>query len=244
MADGSASMIEVLYEDNHLLVVKKPPNLLTQGDDSGEVNLLDMAKLYIKEKYQKPGDVYLGMVHRLDRPVGGVITFARTSKAANRLTQQIQAREIEKYYLSVVEGNIKEKKGVLENYLIKDRNQNISFVVSKEEPGAKFARLFYEKIATIQETSESYTLLKIKLETGRSHQIRLQLAHFGHPLFGDNKYGEKTNQSTKQLALWSCEMGFTHPTTKEKMRFHTIPNVEQFPWGLFLKEIRQYEKSF
>lgn len=233
MEDGRNVMIEILYEDNHLLVLKKPANILTQSDKTGEENLLDMAKAYLKEKYHKPGEAYLGMVHRLDRPVGGVILFAKTSKAAGRLSEQWRNQAIEKYYYGVVLGEVTQNEGTLTDYLYKDRKENLSHVVSKDDLGAKLARLKFETIAIRKIQDKSYSLLKIKLLTGRSHQIRLQLAHFQHPLYGDYKYGLQKQKSTTQLALWSHEIQVLHPTTKEKLKFHCVPDATKFPWEIF-----------
>jgi len=230
-------MIEVLYEDNHLIVVKKPPNVLTQSNESSDKNMLDLVKQYVKEKYNKPGDVYIGMIHRLDRPVGGVLVFARTSKAASRLSKQVQNRSVEKTYYCIVEGNVKDKKGKIIDYMIKDRNANMSSIVNENTQGAKKAILNYEKCSIAKSGNHIYTLLKIKLETGRPHQIRLQLSNMGYPIWGDSKYGRVKDRSTKALALWSYRMKINHPTKKEDIVFETLPDLEVRPWSLFSKII-------
>lgn len=221
--------INIIYEDNHLLVVEKPVNMLSQEDISGDEDILTLLKEYIKIKYNKPGNVYLGLVHRLDRPVGGVMVFAKTSKAAARLSQQIRDREFGKIYLAVIRGipAIREEKG-LEHYLIKDRARNIVSVVDKSTEGSQRAILDYRVIQEIGDL----TLVKIILHTGRSHQIRVQLAALGHPLYGDQKYGGHLNQPGQQIALWSSEIRITHPTLKTPMTFSSSPQ-EIYPWNLF-----------
>lgn len=211
-------MINVIYEDNHIIVVQKPCNVPSQGDKTGDNDMLALIKSYIKEKYNKPGEVFLGLVHRLDRPVGGIMVFAKTSKAASRLSEAIRVKDFSKRYLAVVEGTFKEKTGTLEDYLYKDEALNKSRVVSKDKKGAKFARLTYEVIEEVQGES----LIKIDLETGRHHQIRVQFANAGHPLVGDQKYG-KTSPGV-QIALWAYELEFKHPTKDEIMKFELYPD--------------------
>lgn len=220
--------IKVLYEDNHLLVVEKPQNMLSQADNTGDADILTELKKYIKQKYNKPGDVYLGLVHRLDRPVGGVMAFARTSKAASRLSEQIRKGEFGKTYLAVANGRLAQKSGKLENYLLKDEKTNIVSVVSSSAKGSKLALLEYEAVETVGNLS----LVKVKLHTGRSHQIRVQFAASGHPLCGDRKYGEGNSEDNCQIALWSSEINCTHPTTKERHEFKSFP-PDTYPWNLF-----------
>lgn len=210
-------MLNVIYEDNHVIVVEKPCNVPSQADKTGDADMLTLLKAYIKEKYQKPGDVYLGLVHRLDRPVGGIMVFARTSKAASRLSEAIRINDFSKKYLAVVEGKLQEKSGVLEDYLYKNEALNKSLVVSKEKKGAKLARLSYE----VLEEHEDLSLVKINLETGRHHQIRVQFSHHGHPLVGDQKYGKSA--PGVQIALWAYEIEFKHPTKDEMMKFSCMP---------------------
>ncbi len=178
--------MDILYEDNHVIVVLKPQNVPSQADESGDKDMLTMVKEYIKEKYNKPGNVYVGLVHRLDRPTGGVMVFAKTSKAAARLTEQFKNKEAEKTYFAVVCGTLKAKQTKLVNYLLKDEKNNIVKVVPMATTGAKRAELDY----TVLEEKDGFSLLKVKLETGRGHQIRVQLSTIGNPIYGDQKYGK------------------------------------------------------
>ena len=213
--------LNVLYEDNQIIVVEKPVNVLSQGDITGDIDLLTMVKKYVKEKYNKPGNVYIGLVHRLDRPVGGIMIFAKTSKAASRLSNEVREKVFKKKYLAVVDGKLDKKEGVLEDYLYKDERNNISKVVKKEKKNAKYAKLEYKvlKYNKIKDLS----LLEINLHTGRHHQIRVQLSNMGHSIFGDQKYG--TRGRGKQIALWAYELTIIHPTTKEKMTFTDMPEA-------------------
>ena len=188
--------MEVIFEDNHIIVVKKQPNIPSQSDKTEDMDMLTIVKEYIKEKYKKPGNVYLGLVHRLDRPVGGVMIFAKTSKAASRLSEQVREKTFKKKYLAVVDGKFEEKNGTLEDYLYKDERNNISKVVNKDKKNAKFAKLDYEVLAYNE--VKNLSLVKVNLHTGRHHQIRVQLAHAGHSIFGDQKYG--TRGKGKQIA--------------------------------------------
>lgn len=216
--------MNILYEDNHLLVVEKPINVLVQADNTHDKDLLTLLKEYLKEKYKKPGNVYLGLVHRLDRVVGGVMVFAKTSKAAGRLSKQVQNHDFKKTYYAVVCGYLKTN-GHLENYLIKDEKTNTSFVSEK----GKLAILDYEVLST----KENFTLVKINLKTGRHHQIRVQFSYLGYPLYGDARYN-KNYQKGEQIALFAKELSFYHPVTKEKMTFSLdLPN--RFPYTLFCK---------
>lgn len=221
--------ITILYEDNHLLVVEKPVNLPTQEDVTGDPDLLSLLKNDIKVRYQKPGNVFLGLVHRLDRPVGGVMVFAKTSKAASRLSQQIRDHVFRKTYLAVVHGTPKDKQARLEHYLKKNRATNIVQVVSPAASGGKHAVLEYK----ICSNAEKFSLVHVNLLTGRSHQIRVQFAAIGHPLFGDQKYGVDMNSPGQQIALWSHEIIFQHPTTKEEMVFTSHP-PDEYPWNLHI----------
>jgi 23S rRNA pseudouridine1911/1915/1917 synthase len=219
--------IPILYEDNHILVIIKPPNVPSQEDISGDPDLLTILKADIKKRYNKPGNVFLSLVHRLDRPVGGVMVLTRTSKGASRLSEQIRECKFEKTYICVVNGVPSPKKGRLEHFLEKDRNKNIVKTVKKGE-SAKKAVLEYETLGT----SGSLSLVRVNLHTGRSHQIRVQLAEIGCPLYGDQKYGGETTKSGEQIALWSYEIAFTHPTGKHPLRFSSPPPDEK-PWNLF-----------
>ena len=213
--------LKIIYEDNHIIVVEKTPNIPSQADKTGNEDMLSIVKQYIKEKYNKPGNVYLGLVHRLDRPVGGVMIFAKTSKAASRLSDQVREKVFKKKYLAVVDGKIDNTKGILQDYLYKDERNNISKVVNKEKKNAKLAKLDYEVITYNQ--VKDLSLVKINLHTGRHHQIRVQLANFGHSIFGDQKYG--TRGQGKQIALWAYELTITHPITKEEMTFKDLPEA-------------------
>ena len=225
--------LKVIYEDNHIIVVEKTPNIPSQADKTGDIDMLSIVRQYIKEKYNKPGNVYLGLVHRLDRPVGGVMVFAKTSKAAGRLSEQVRDKVFKKKYLTVVDGKIENKVGTLEDYLYKDERNNISRVVNKDKKNAKFAKLDYEVLA--YNVVKDLTLLKINLHTGRHHQIRVQLANFGHSIFGDQKYG--TRGKGKQIALWAYELTIKHPISKEEMTFRDLPESNG-TWCI-LKEIEK-----
>lgn len=217
-------MINVIYEDNHLLVVKKPINVPVQEDESKDKDLLTMLKEYIKEKYDKPGNVYLGLVHRLDRPTGGIMVFARTSKAASRLSEQIRDNKFKKEYLVVIDGILNIKKGKLEDNLLKDNKTNI---VQVDKRG-KYAFLTYE----VLKEEGNYSLVKVNLETGRSHQIRVQFSSRGYPIFGDHKYN-KNVKDKEQLALFASSLTFNHPTTNQELTFNLdIPN--KGIWRLFI----------
>ena len=221
--------IPVLYEDNHLLVVVKPPNIPSQADSSGDDDMLTVLKRYIAEKYNKPGAVYLGLVHRLDRPVGGVMVFARTSKAASRLSETFRTHEQDRRYLAVVEGEIKGEKQ-LTDYLLKDAKTGMVRCVKAGAPGAKEARLKTAHVAH----KEGLTLTQVQLFTGRSHQIRVQHAHAGHPLWGDMRYGH--GKPGRQIALWAWALKLDHPTKKEEMSFFALP-PEEGAWRMFAAEI-------
>ncbi len=211
---------KVIYEDNHIIVVEKNPNIPSQSDKTGDIDMLTIVKGYIKEKYNKPGNVYLGLVHRLDRPVGGIMIFAKTSKAASRLSNQVREKIFKKEYLAVVDGKFEQKKGSLTDYLYKDERNNISKVVKKEKKNAKLANLDYEVLK--YNNVKNLSLVKINLHTGRHHQIRVQLANFNHSIFGDQKYG--TRGQGKQIALWAYKLTIIHPITKEEMEFTDFPD--------------------
>lgn len=220
--DVGKKMINILYEDNHLLVVEKPINVLVQADDTKDKDLLTLLKEYLKEKYKKPGNVYLGLIHRLDRVVGGVMVFAKTSKAAGRLSKQVQSHELKKTYYAVVCGNLKGN-GHIENYLLKNAKTNTSYVDKK----GKLAILDYEVV----DCRENLTLVKIDLKTGRHHQIRVKFSHIGYPLYGDAKYNSNYKKG-EQIALFAKELSFYHPVTKERMTFH-LDLPHRYPYHLF-----------
>jgi len=211
--------LNVIYEDNHIIVVEKPVNIPSQGDKTGDIDMLTLVKKYIKEKYNKPGEVYLGLVHRLDRPVGGVMVFAKTSKAAARLSEQVRVKEFKKKYLVIVDGKMEKERDTLEDYLLKNERLNMSKVVKEGTKNSKLAKLDYEVLKYDEITDLS--LLKINLHTGRHHQIRVQLANSGHSIYGDQKYG--TRGRGKQICLWAYELSILHPTTKQSMTFKALP---------------------
>lgn len=225
-------MVEILYEDNHLIVCIKPQNVPSQQDSSLDKDMLTMVKEYIKEKYNKPGNVYVGLVHRLDRPTGGLMVFAKTSKAASRLSAQFAGKGCHKQYLAVANGSMLQGKQKIESYLKKDEKTNIVTIAKKSDIGAKKAELEYELIAS----KNNLSLVKVNLFTGRSHQIRVQMQSVGHALFGDAKYGN--NQDKNNLALWSYHLEFEHPTLKKIMQFTSLPNVNVLPWNIFENEIK------
>lgn len=211
--------LKIIYEDNHIIVVEKKPNIPSQSDKTGDIDMLTIVKKYIKEKYRKPGNVYLGLVHRLDRPVGGIMIFAKTSKAASRLSNQVREKIFKKEYLAVVDGKFEQRKGNLKDYLYKDERNNISKVVEREKKNAKLASLDYEVLK--YNSVKNLSLVKINLHTGRHHQIRVQLSNFNHSIFGDQKYG--TRGKGKQIALWAYKLKIIHPITKEEMEFIDFP---------------------
>lgn len=207
--------LKIIFEDNHIIVVEKKPNIPSQADKTEDVDMLTLIKKYIKEKYQKPGNVYLGLVHRLDRPVGGVMVFAKTSKAASRLSNQVREKTFRKKYLAVVDGKFEKQEGTLEDYLYKDERNNMSKVVNKDKKNAKFAKLDY-KVLKYNEV-KNLSLVEINLHTGRHHQIRVQLSNSGHSIFGDQKYG--TRGQGKQIALWAYELTIKHPISRRRNDF-------------------------
>ena len=209
-------MINVVYEDNHVIVAVKPPNMLSQADKTKDADILTMVKEYIKVKYNKPGNVYVGLVHRLDRPVGGLMVFARTSKAAARLSAQMREHEMGREYLCVTEGQVKDKFTLI-NYLIQNERLNRVMVCDADERGAQEAILHGHCLARKNGTS----LCSLRLETGRKHQIRVQMKEMGAPLWGDHRYGHGI--PGQQIALWGYKLTFEHPTTKNIMTFQHLP---------------------
>lgn len=218
--------VSIVYEDNHLLVVVKPPNMPTQADDSGDADLHSTMKAYIAEKYQKPGAVYLGLVHRLDRPVGGLVVLAKTSKAADRLSAQVRDKTMYRQYVAAVRGDAKEASELCD-FLLKDGRTNMVRAVPANTPGAKDAKLRYQKCGE----ADGLTLVRVRLFTGRSHQIRVQLSHAGLPIWGDARYGG--GKPGEQIALWGAHLGLIHPTKKEEMRFDALPPMDTQPWKRF-----------
>lgn len=205
--------MEVLYEDNHIIIVNKAPSEIVQGDKTGDKPLCDIVKEYLKEKYNKPGNVFCGVVHRLDRPVSGVVVFAKTSKALARLNDMFREKDVQKTYWAIVASRPPHDKAVLENYLVRNEKMNKSFAYNREVPSSKRAVLDYELIAH----SERYFLLEVHLHTGRHHQIRCQLAKMGCPIKGDLKYGAKRSNPDGSISLHARSVRFIHPVSKQEI---------------------------
>jgi 23S rRNA pseudouridine1911/1915/1917 synthase len=234
MEDGKVmSKLNVLYEDNHIIVVEKPINVLSQGDNTGDVSLLDMVKEYVKEKYNKPGNVYIGLVHRLDRPVGGIMVFAKTQVALKELNKQLTLGKICKTYLALTKAeNVSDTDIIkddntdnwicLEDYLLKDGRANVSKVVKEGTKDSKKAILYYRCMGKVNDVA----VLEVNLITGRHHQIRVQMSHHGMPLIGDTKYNEECSKG--QVMLFSYKLGFRHPVTKKDMFFEYKPTYGEF----------------
>ena len=216
--------LNVLYEDNHIIVVEKPINVLSQGDSTGDIDLLSMVKSYIKEEYNKPGEAYIGLIHRLDRPVGGVMVFARSSKAASRLNKQFNEHSIVKKYLAIVHGKV-DNSGTFKDKLLKLEDGNT--IVSDK---GKEAILDYKLIEYLKD--KDLSLVEVNLGTGRHHQIRVQFASRGFPLVGDQRYG---TQDREQICLFSYYLEFVHPVKKETMFFKLKPSGKY--WDLFIDSI-------
>lgn len=216
--------MNVLYEDNHMIAVVKPVNVPSQGDDSGDDDMLTMVKEYLKNKYDKKGNVYAGLVQRLDRPVGGVMIFAKTSKAAARLSREISEGNAEKTYFAVLSGELRGS-DKLEDYLLKGESGSTR-VVGKEVSKAKYAALSYESL----EVNDGMSLVKVELETGRHHQIRVQFASRGLPIVGDQRYGKRGNKI--QIALWCVSLKIKHPV-KDEVICVTCPPPAEFPFSRF-----------
>lgn len=213
MEDGKKmNKLNVLYEDNHIIVVIKPFNILSQGDSTGDKSIYEMVKEYIKEKYNKPGNVYLGLVHRLDRPVGGIMVFARTSKAAARLSKLFLQHDVDKRYLAIVKGKINNS-GEMFDKIEKDKNGNAIIGKNGKDSSLKYECIEYDE-------ERDCSLVAIRLMSGRHHQIRIQFASRGHYLLGDQRYGIKDNQ---QICLFSYFLSFIHPVSKEKLSFFELP---------------------
>lgn len=220
--------INIIYEDNHLLVVEKPFDVLSQKDNTNDLDMVELLKKYLKDKYNKKGNVYLGLVHRLDRPVGGVMVFAKTSKAAKRLSEDIRNNEFKKRYLVVINGSMNKKSGTMFDYLLKDRKTNMVRVVKEGTQNSKLAVLKYRVLGQVDKLS----LLLVELVTGRSHQIRVQFSSRGKPLYGDQRYGGEFSKVKQRIALWAYEVEFVHPTKKEVMKFSLKPKYIM-PWKVF-----------
>ncbi len=225
--------IHVLYEDNHIIAVNKSSSDIVQGDKTGDMPLSEEVKLYLKKKYNKPGDVFLGVVHRLDRPVSGVVVFAKTSKALSRLNELFKTRQVEKVYWAIVKNMPEDMEGRLEHYLIKNEKQNKSYAYDKMVPKAKKAVLSYRLVGQ----SETYFLLEVRLETGRHHQIRCQLAKMGCPIKGDLKYGFPRSNPDGGISLHAGYVAFTHPVSKELIQIKAPVPQEDKLWKAMEKFI-------
>jgi len=213
--------LKILYEDNHILVTVKKPGILSQAGSLDMPDMLTIIKNYIKEKYDKPGNVYLGLIHRLDLNVGGVMVFAKTSKAAKRLNEQMREQLFSKQYFAIVQGKmlLDNKIHVLENFIKKDEINKIALITNSSND--QFSRLTYQVLESVKVDHQDLSLLDVRLETGRFHQIRAQLSHIGNPLYGDNKYGPKTKGY--ELGLYAYQLSFIHPVSKEELTFIDYP---------------------
>lgn len=216
---------EILYEDNHLLIINKKAGQLAQGDETGDVPLIDSLKEFIKVRDQKPGNVYLGLIHRLDRPTSGILVFAKTSKALTRMNELFKTRDVKKVYWAIVEGNPTIKQARLEHFLKKNPKNNKTTVFNKPTDQAKQAILQYKLLGNL----DHYSLVEVELFTGRSHQIRAQLSHIGHPIKGDLKYGSKRSNPDGSISLHARKLTFTHPVKKEEITI-IAPPPQQAIW--------------
>ena len=219
--------MEVLYEDNHIIIVNKRSGEIVQGDKTGDTPLSDIVKLWLKEKHQKPGNVFLGVVHRLDRPVQGLVVFAKTSKALSRLNDMFRTSDVHKTYWAITKNCPRQPEGTLVNWLTRNEKQNKSYAYDSERPGAKRAELQYHIIGH----NDRYTLIEVKLLTGRHHQIRCQLAHIGCPIKGDLKYGAERSNPDGSISLLSIRVQFIHPVSKEPIDI-TAPLPDRL-WDTF-----------
>lgn len=215
--------LKILYEDNHIIVVEKLINIPSQGDKTADLDMLTIIKEYLRVKYNKPGNVYLGLIHRLDRPVGGVMVFAKTSKAASRLSEQVREKIFKKKYLVIVDGKLEREKGIFQDYLLKNERTNMSKVVKEGTKNSKLAELDYEVLKYDQE--KDISLVKVNLHTGRHHQIRVQFSSRNHAIYGDQKYGERGQR--QQICLWAYSLTILHPVSKEEMTFIDLPAKEK-----------------
>lgn len=221
---------QVVYEDNHIIVLNKQPSQIVQGDKTGDICLVEMLKDYLKEKYNKQGRVYCGLVHRLDRPVSGLVIFAKTDKALSRLTKQIKDREIKKVYWAIVKGIPQQHEATLRNYLRRNEKQNKSYIVAEGTANAKLAILNYKLIG---HSAGGYSLLEVELHTGRHHQIRVQLAGMGCPIRGDLKYGYQRSNTDGSINLHARKLSFVHPVKKELIELEAdVPDSDKL-WKVF-----------
>ena len=224
----TAEDLIVLHEDNHIIVVLKPQNIPSCEDVTEDRDMLTLVKEHIRQREGKTGNVYVGLVHRLDRPTGGVMVFAKSSKAASRLSEQMKTGDFEKRYFAVLVGSPKEKKATITDYLKKNPINNMVYVCPQTVEGAKFAELEYNVV----EEKGGLSLAEVKLHTGRTHQIRVQMASRGTPVYGDMRYGG-ANAKKGKLALWATSLSFTHPVSKERMCFKIQPPSDETPWKFF-----------
>lgn len=218
--------MEIVYEDNHIIVVNKKAGEIVQGDRTGDLPLSEMLKAYIKKKYNKPGNVFCGVVHRIDRPVSGLVLFARTSKALERLNRMLREGEIHKTYWALVEGRPEKSENVLENWLVSDGRLNKTFISNSKNPEAKLSRLEYKTIAA----GDRYTLLEVNLLTGRKHQIRAMLSGIGHPIKGDLKYGARRSNRDGGISLQARHIEFIHPVSKQPISLNAEPLPDFMPF--------------
>lgn len=207
--------MDIIFEDNHIIIVNKKPGEIVQGDKTGDTPLSELIKQYLKEKYNKPGNVFCGVVHRIDRPVGGLVIFAKTSKALERLNKMLREGKIHKTYWALVEGTPSQSSDTLSNFLKSDGRINKTFISSPKDPDAKQGVLKYKTLAV----GERYSLLEIELLTGRKHQIRAQLANIGHPIKGDLKYGARRSNPDGGISLLARKISFIHPVTQAELTF-------------------------
>ncbi len=212
------SNLNIIYEDNHIIVVEKPANIPSQEDKTGDIDMLSIVKQYLKEKYNKPGNVFLGLVHRLDRPTAGLMVFAKTSKAASRLSEEIRKGLFTKQYRAIIKGDI-EQSGIMEDYLVKNEKLNKSFVSNEKQKNSKLAKLEFKKIKYNKENNTS--LVEINLITGRHHQIRVQFSHRDHPIYADSKYDKP--YKNQNLKLYASYISFKHPVKDEILEFEYLP---------------------
>ena len=222
-------MIDVLFEDNHIIIINKEAGELVQGDSTGDKTLVDKVKLYLKKKYKKPGEVFLGLVHRIDRPTSGIVICAKTSKALARLNEQFKKRNVEKKYLAIVKNPFTIESRTLTNWIAKNPRINKSFVFKNQNSKTKKAILSFR----IQKKIQNYTLLEIHLKTGRHHQIRVQLSNMGYPIVGDLKYGAKRSNPDASICLHSAELNFEHPVRKKLIQIKANPPAKHL-WSAFL----------
>lgn len=214
--------MEIVYEDNHIIIVNKKAGEIVQGDKTGDTPLSEIIKTFLKEKYNKPGNVFCGVVHRIDRPVSGLVIFAKTSKALTRLNEMLRKNEIHKTYWAIVEGQPKDKEATLETYMVSDGRINKSFPSSASDKEAKKAILNYSTVAN----GDRYSILEVNLITGRKHQIRMQLSKMGHPIKGDLKYGAKRSNPDGGISLLAKKIEFIHPVSHQSITIELPPTEE------------------